>query len=378
MTSNLDIFGKEAIQAIKDEAKICQHFKICLSDKQSFNFDISEQRMILRNIISPLLMASANNQLYNFEKDIDEIEERMGHLVNKKGDQYEFDLAQNVFDGFEFYWNAWGGIKQSTVIWECETTKIDLSSIFKKTFYPMMISNFWVFIPKSARSHLKKIAEKNDRIVFILPPNNGLESLFIYGSGELISKYIESSLLNCKLTEGCIKNWKLYLPSKPEHVTKKSKLGKNRPKVRLTGELPSEKILMKYPNWTFCLDEEGEDGQDETTIKPDENLSTINENTVSTAGEIIFKTGQKGTVFLSSMMDLNKGDIEFLDFISENKNESWHIDIYENEWDASEHFDITLTPGNVSFFPAKVKSLLPMDTNGRKISFTLFPDGKIE
>lgn len=376
--NNIEVFGKEAIQVIKEEANICQHFKIRLSGKQSFDLDLTEQRMILHNIVNPLLMNSKNNTLYDFTKDKDEIEDRMGHVVKKKGDQYEFDLTQNVFDDIEFFWNAGGNIKKTTVIWECKISKIDMESIFKQAYYPIMISNFWVFIPKSARSYLKKIAKKKESFLFILPPNNGLEYLFIYGSGELIGKYIESCLLNCKLTEGFIKNWKLYLPSKPEHLTKKSKfVGKDK-KIRLTGEIPSAKLLMKFPNWTHCLDEEGENGQDETTIKPDENLTFINENTISTVADIIFKNGQKGIVLLSSMMDLNKGDVEFIDFISENKNESWQINIYGSEWDNSEYVNVTLTPGKLSFFPAKVISRLPKDKDGEKIHFTLFSDGKIE
>ena len=45
--------------------------------------------------------------------------------------------------------------------------------------------------------------------------------------------------------------------------------------LRLTGENPSPGLLERYPNWENALGEEGEDGQDETTLRPADEQTVI-------------------------------------------------------------------------------------------------------
>ena len=38
---------------------------------------------------------------------------------------------------------------------------------------------------------------------------------------------------------------------------------------RYTGEFPPIEVIARFANWDYALDEEGESGQDETTIRPE-------------------------------------------------------------------------------------------------------------
>jgi hypothetical protein len=51
-------------------------------------------------------------------------------------------------------------------------------------------------------------------------------------------------------------------------------------------------VLRDYPNWVFAYDEEGEEGQDETTVKPEEQQSFITGQTQVSAGRLLLADGQ--------------------------------------------------------------------------------------
>ena len=54
--------------------------------------------------------------------------------------------------------------------------------------------------------------------------------------------------------------------------------------LRFTGENPPLPVLERYFNWEFALDEEGLDGQDETTLRPAQEQTCINDSIAHTAG----------------------------------------------------------------------------------------------
>jgi hypothetical protein len=54
-------------------------------------------------------------------------------------------------------------------------------------------------------------------------------------------------------------------------------------KHRYTGENPPVEVLAKFPNWVNAYDEEGELGQDETTLKPDFIDTHVTRDTAFTA-----------------------------------------------------------------------------------------------
>ena len=63
--------------------------------------------------------------------------------------------------------------------------------------------------------------------------------------------------------------------------------------LRFTGENPPPELLSEYPNWENAYDEEGVEGQDETTLRPAENQSVIEEYTSFAAAEVVLNSGQK-------------------------------------------------------------------------------------
>jgi hypothetical protein len=63
-------------------------------------------------------------------------------------------------------------------------------------------------------------------------------------------------------------------------------------KLRYTGDWPPPKVLKQYPNWEMAYDEEGMDGQDETTVRPEAEQSVITSDTAHTAGDAWLADGR--------------------------------------------------------------------------------------
>jgi hypothetical protein len=62
--------------------------------------------------------------------------------------------------------------------------------------------------------------------------------------------------------------------------------------LRYTGENPPADVLARFPNWEFALDEEGIEGQDETTLRPADIQTRITEDIAATAADAWFPNGQ--------------------------------------------------------------------------------------
>ena len=137
-------------------------------------------------------------------------------------------------------------------------------------------------------------------------------------------------------------------------------------KYRYTGEWPPIEILEKFSNWDYALDEEDVEGQDETTIKPQENQIEVDSATCGSVADISLPSGEKthGVVVLADK------DILFVDFLF---NKKWHriekkkdvwIPLYE-EWLPVERrapkFDIK----DGRFFPMEVISRVPIQGGER-------------
>src|SRR6516225_7420554 len=63
-------------------------------------------------------------------------------------------------------------------------------------------------------------------------------------------------------------------------------------KLRYTGDWPPPKVLQRYPNWEMAYEEEGMDGQDETTIRPQAEQTVIDLETVHTAADVWLADGR--------------------------------------------------------------------------------------
>ena len=61
---------------------------------------------------------------------------------------------------------------------------------------------------------------------------------------------------------------------------------------RYTGACPPPDVIAQFPNWDYALDEEGKDGQDETTIRPEQEQSLITTATGFTGAEVTLASGE--------------------------------------------------------------------------------------
>ena len=145
---------------------------------------------------------------------------------------------------------------------------------------------------------------------------------------------------------------------------------------RYTGELPPPPVLKQYPNWKQALGEDGAEGQDETTIMPDDVQDHIGPDTQSTAADVTFPDGRTAPALLGAMMGLCDGEIEYLDVYDGQS--SWQVELYGESWGQAQYADASKTHGDTSVFPLRVTSRLPRTPDGQPLRFVLQPDGKME
>jgi hypothetical protein len=62
--------------------------------------------------------------------------------------------------------------------------------------------------------------------------------------------------------------------------------------LRITGDWPSPVLLDRYPNWENALDEEGVEGQDETTLRPSDDQTVIGASVPLSAGTVWLNDGR--------------------------------------------------------------------------------------
>src|SRR2546430_284657 len=67
---------------------------------------------------------------------------------------------------------------------------------------------------------------------------------------------------------------------------------------RYTGEFPPVEVIAQFPNWDYALDEEGEPGQDETTIRPEAEQTFITEWTGFSAADARLASGEQFTALV--------------------------------------------------------------------------------
>ena len=147
---------------------------------------------------------------------------------------------------------------------------------------------------------------------------------------------------------------------------------------RYTGDFPPAEVLARFPNWDYALDEEGEDGQDETTIKPEDEQSFITEWTAFTAADA-FSPG--GTKFVA-LVELVGGDVGGVTVFE--ASESWRVlfDLTSQTWqpfvedwlpEADRCRSVELS--DKRFFPLRVVTKLPLGNGGQPWRMEIHPDG---
>jgi hypothetical protein len=149
-------------------------------------------------------------------------------------------------------------------------------------------------------------------------------------------------------------------------------------RLRYTGENPSIEALGQFPNWVNAYDEEGFEGQDETTLKPDDEQLCITDMTAFTAGEVVFADGSTFPVLIG----LLNGEVTDFSVYREPEWPCLSYDDYWNFWSVrpdlkSEDRDRPERWWKLQQFPARVSSKLPLRSTGERWSVVMDGDGLV-
>ena len=159
-------------------------------------------------------------------------------------------------------------------------------------------------------------------------------------------------------------------------------------KLRFTGEWPPFALLAKYPNWEFALDEEGEEGQDETTIRPAANQTVIDDITAFTAGTAVLADGRSFPAILEVPHQLRLGFHDYILWprvdVFINKKNIWRLE-YSPDAESWEPRDETWLPESEriplnmedpTVFPLVVTSNLTVQGPGQPLCFRILNGGR--
>lgn len=147
---------------------------------------------------------------------------------------------------------------------------------------------------------------------------------------------------------------------------------------RYTGDWPPPDILEQIPSWIFALDEEGVEGQDETTLKPADSQEVISTETVATAADVELAAGNRclGIVSLCSEMvesvDYFNGE-DWVRCLKDQNTGRWMP--FDQSWLPEVERLPTVNMEDSEIFPLKVVTRLPVESTGRNICFEVRGDG---
>ncbi|WP_146399679.1 hypothetical protein [Pseudobythopirellula maris] len=143
---------------------------------------------------------------------------------------------------------------------------------------------------------------------------------------------------------------------------------------RITGELPSVALLKKYPNWENALDEEGLEGQDESTLRPHPIQDSIPDDFLFTAGEVHAPSGET----FNALIEIDYGAVNCVtvysgsspsacwSFYQSVRLDGWATDCLASFRNSSE--DRTPAPiEDPTVFPLVLETRLPFGRTGEKI-----------
>ena len=146
--------------------------------------------------------------------------------------------------------------------------------------------------------------------------------------------------------------------------------------LRYTGDWPPAAVLAQYPNWVFALDEENEEGQDETTIKPEDQQLYISEETSFTAANATQANGIMKTAIIR-MEDTVPSAIDVLDgtqwwSVQSGVSKKWEA--VNETWLPEKERRPSISLGDRDIFPLVIKSKLSR-SDGRILMLSIFPNG---
>jgi hypothetical protein len=150
-------------------------------------------------------------------------------------------------------------------------------------------------------------------------------------------------------------------------------------KFRFTGEWPPQSLWERYPNWEYALDEEGEPGQDETTIRPSEEQSHVSGNIAFTVGAAVKADGSR----LPALLEMIAGKLSGVNVFTSD-GDSWSVRLLgrpeswkciTGDWLPPEERGPFVSPDDTRVFPLHVESRLPLEPGGSRLTITIIPAG---
>lgn len=148
-------------------------------------------------------------------------------------------------------------------------------------------------------------------------------------------------------------------------------------KLRFTGEFPPPEYPEQHPNWANAYDEESVEGQNETTLKPHDQQSYIDEEVSFTAGEVLRADGAMNVALIEVIAAVPQAVYVFGGTL-------WGVALHypEKRWDSlrqdwipAEERMKAVSLDDASVFPLQVASRLPKMKGGERIRFEIKPDG---
>jgi hypothetical protein len=154
-----------------------------------------------------------------------------------------------------------------------------------------------------------------------------------------------------------------------------------RKRLRFTGENPPPEIWTEFPNWCLALGEEGEAGQDETTLMPHEEQSFIGEHTSFTGGSVRFhdariypallEIGSEERIVGCQVYESTSPWRVYLDYPSK----KWTA--YSEDWLPQAQRSPVVSMADERIFPLEVRMHVPWKKSGRPTIYEISPDGSI-
>jgi hypothetical protein len=148
--------------------------------------------------------------------------------------------------------------------------------------------------------------------------------------------------------------------------------------LRYTGDWPPPEVLREFPNWVFAYDEEGEEGQDETTLKPEDEQSFITNETQITAGSLSLADGRTLPAIVCMQSGLPVGVNAFEGHWTwgvwhEHQKTTWRPVTQDYLPESQRLPSVSLSNDRV--FPLRFTTLLPRVFGGEPWRIEIHPDG---
>jgi hypothetical protein len=149
-------------------------------------------------------------------------------------------------------------------------------------------------------------------------------------------------------------------------------------RYRYTGDFPPPEVLAQFSNWDFALDEEDEEGQDETTIKPEDEQSFITEWTAYTIADAFLPGGMR----LAALVEFLSGQVggvnvfeapEWWRVVFDWPSQTWQP--FVEDWLPLADRGTSVELSDARLFPLKIATKLPLGRGGQSWRMEIRSDG---